>query len=166
MNSILVVDDLAANLKFVESSFEDYEFSLDTMVRGTSILYTNKAIYNYRIVNEGKNVTGLPKYFQTFSDYEEIYDRILNKYPNLPFPISESIRKKQLYLHLNYLNVIFNSDMSLIDKRDVVENLLIYLKCKYELSEEEIIKVIGKTVSSDIDKDEIKQKIKNILIKY
>ena len=165
-NGRLYKSDFIKNLRFVESSFEDYEFSLDTIISSASILYTNRAIYNYRIINDGKNVANFHNYFKIFSDYESIYDRILEKHPNLSFSISESIRKKQIYLHLNYLKVILNSDKSLIDRNDIIETVLMYLKCKYQLLEEEIVNVIGKNVSSDLNKDELQQKIKNLLTKY
>jgi len=165
-NGRLYKSDFVKNLRFIESCFEDYEFSLDTIINSTSILYTNKAQYNYRIINDGRNMKGLSNFVKSFSDYEEIYDRILGKYPNMSFQMTESIRKKQLYLYFNYLSIILGLDMSLIDRIDIIENFLLYLNSKYKLPESDVISVLGKPISSDISPDELSEKIKKILIKY
>lgn len=165
-NGRLYKSDFVKNLRFIESSFEDYEFSLESMVSCTSILYTNKANYNYRVIPEGKNMTVLSNYLKSFCDYESIYDRVLEKYPNVFSSVRDKIRQKQLYLLLCYMQVINGSDIRAIDKESVIEYCLMYFKYKYQLAEEDIRMVIGKPILSTSGPGELKQRIKNILVKY
>jgi len=154
------------NLRFVESSYEDYEFSLDTILSCRSILYTTKPVYNYNVVSDGKNFTESEKYLKTFEDYEAIYDRILAKYPNISDEVLENLRKKQIHIYINYLNSITYSPMKASDRLVLIENFISYFRYKYGMSELDILKFMGRVPTFSLNQEETKQKIREILMKY
>lgn len=165
-NGRLYNSSFIKNLRFVESSYEDYEFTLDTILSCTSILYTTKAIYNYVFAEDGKNFTESNKYLKTFCDYEEVHDRIFEKHPDISKDMLEGLKKKQIRIYINYLKRISESDMKASDKMILVDNILLYLKYRYDMSDCDIFKIIGRPVFIEANLDESRQKIKEILMKY
>lgn len=165
-NGRLYNSSFIKNLRFVESSYEDYEFSLDTILSCTSILYTNEAIYNYREVDDGKSAIVMDNYLKTFNDLEVIYDRILEKYPDLSYDMSDYLKKKQLRLYYSYLNDIKESDAKFFDKVNLLQYFSSYLKHKYNMSDLDMFGFFGISAFFDYDVDEARSKIKEILMKY
>lgn len=165
-NGRLYNSNFIKNLRFVESGYEDYEFSLDTILSCTSILYTSQAVYNYNVVDDGKSAIEMKNFLKTFNDYEAIYDRVLEKHIDISESMLENLKKRQLHLYINYLHDIKSSDMKLTDRMNLIKYCLIYFKHKYGISDLDILKYFGIPVCLDYDMQESQHKIKEILMKY
>lgn len=166
-NSRLYKKSSIQNIKFVESHFEDYEFFLDTVASELRCLYTTEPIYGYRVVAEGKYQSCFYNISHSCLDYFDIYNRIVQKYPNIDESIYHSIRERHIAICRGYLEkVLSNVIMEPQDLGTFARNYKRYLNVQYSYYDDSNPRYMCSIQKLSDDPETLKQNIKKVAMKY
>ena len=171
-NGKIYHSSIVNSVDFVNSGFEDYEFSIETMIHCNDLLNVTNLKYYYKIIPDGRYKMEKNDINKNCLSYLDIHDRIDENY-NLNQFTKESLRLKKIRTCFVYLREIKDSNMSPEDKLAFIYQYLIYLKShdgldKYMIGDgrDIIDPSIFEQLKENKNFDGIKEKIQRIASKY
>lgn len=138
--------DFIKNLKFYDSSIEDYEFFLDIIANNPKIIYTDYAVYNYVSNPNGRNSMTIKNPYQTIVDCFEIAQRVRDRniskniltqlriiietreletvLRDLKLDISDEFKKCAAWYITDFFEGIINYDTRFIYEHKLLKNMM------------------------------------------
>ena len=163
---------LLDNIVFNKGSFEDYEFTLETLISCNELINVNGLKYYYQLSNNGRYFNEKNNIKNNCIQYMDIHERLDEKYLMSSF-LEETMRLKKIKTCFTYLRMIRKSNLAEKDKDDFIKLYLTYLKNHDGLDSR--IFGDGRDIASSYildelptsdDYDKIKRKLIQIASKY